>query len=554
MRVFYIVILLLISCYVSAQCDRQYMLNVDTKMQFKVKNKVPSTYHFFAVISIKKIKKDGNKQWWGIKADNATLSNKSEKFADLDYEQPFAFALDEQGSLVELWFNSTLSQKQTAKLASLAYYFQGLHSSSGESEGTEIDSFGEHIVRYSLHGNLLSKQKIAYGNNIDTGFESVEIQQSTMNYHLDSCLIETMQGNESYRLFPKLKGVIVETSLSVELIPTIIKSDSALFALGDDFTLWAPPQVLRLTKPQLAQLTQQLRTHTSQFDPDLTSGYELAQQLANYDMALDALLQEFVSDVFTAKQNKRLLYALGILDTPSSQMLLINLLASNLVDDDTRFRALRALTIGDSSLEQFALDTLSDIIDNGISSEDKFLQGSLLPSLGTMIGNREPNEVSITLRDRLVDNLAQQSNAIDKSRAILALGNTQDTEVIDTLSSYGQDSLALIRGNTAVALGQFSGNEQVYSTLSNMLSNEVGGQTNVQVSIMNSLGKFEVSERDANVVYQYAHKSNNANVRKSAIKLLIKQPESNSKKEMLKSLIKTERNLSNLQEIVNSVH
>lgn len=274
--------------------------------------------------------------------------------------------------------------------------------------------------------------------------------------------------------------------------------------------------------------------------------------MKEFDVVLDSLHAILAENQLNDKQQMRLLNALGQLDSANAQRFLVNVLNKPYASPNTQFRALRALSFGQSALSNEAYLEIQTLIANGVDSNDASMTASFFMTLGIMLNNREVNSIADSLNTDLKNRLSSSSKISDISGLVSALGNSRRDDNIDLVVEYAEHQDAQVQKSSARALGMMQ-KPKAHQHLSKMLNNKY--QENVTEAVISAIGQYEISEHEMNTVYDFASSSSNDKIRYAAISALANQNKNQELiKKQLKTLLPNETSKRNFKAIINTLH
>lgn len=544
------------SCMISkviCACEQQYHYSAIVQSHSVVKGAVfKQLSRFNSYITIKSMTLGNQTNWWGLKADKIDFKIDKQKVSDADYLPSFSFHLNELGLIDKFWFPKNVTKTQKNKLKPLAYLFQYRRSNKSSYISLETEQDGTYKYQYNVDGGKITRKKISVNLSGKDSVTDITIQDAADVITQGGCFLENSVGYEKIKVtseFPQLNNYFnVHFELSTE--PNL--TDSPLLHLPENLNEWPVYHRPVLTHEEKTHQKRLLLTYVSHFDPRNESVFKLADELSQYPDELSALMTVLSDNQLSDAQNKRLIHALGVLDSPESQELLAQMITSTDLDSDSRFRALQAIAIGDSDISPSIVPAIENMLRSGLITDDRILKNSLLPTLGVMVGNRPETSAKTELLDVLSQELSSAQSDDRKLQLILALGNTGDTNYLQDITAYQDNNSSEIRRSVANALGHMS-SEDAYLALDNMLGNESIQSTSVCQQIIKSLSDYSLKNDTMNRVSDIAERSENPELRESAVDLISRQTKE-KRISVLKKLLKSEHNRHVFQAIINGIH
>ena len=272
--------------------------------------------------------------------------------------------------------------------------------------------------------------------------------------------------------------------------------------------------------------------------------------LKKYDAVLGTLRDVFVTQLLSDNAQMRLFNALGQLDTEASQLLLSNLLVDTEKLPVTQFRALRALTQGETALPQQATDTLLLLLNDGFLSLDSEVQSSFYMTLGILLNNRADSPAAKQLAQAITEQITLGENEAKTADLITALGNSRDEQHVALIEEHLTDASPRIEKASIRALGMMQ-SEEAYSNLEKHFSKHLGRNTKALVT---ALGNYQMQPKTSDSVLNIAVNDDDDNVRYAAINALAKQENQKGIKQTLRMALKTEQSKRNFKAIIKLLY
>lgn len=542
---------LLIALLLSFPCVAGVVMQFDLKVVTKTKQELlknTTEVSLASVITLKLLKADQEGKWWGIKADNLRLN---ETYSDESYELPFAFRLDNKGMINHFWFPDDLSDAHIQKLKGLAYYFQW-QDPVQDQDLTEQDNTGIYDAKYmTSESRLIIKDKLSYQPAKDYQIKIIqshhEILKAT-NFFEYSAGIEKLLFEHDITMMNLISKQKYEIKVRDSILP------STILDLPSDLSLWHIDNKKDTTNNNDIELQQSMLIMILA-NQDLTHipSSELALQLSKYSEGLDAIQLMITNDQIDESSYLKLFNALGQIDNKSSQLLLSTLIINKEIADDVKFLSMRALTKGQSALTLNTSNNILILLEEGVDSDDIVLRSSIIHGIGTILGQRLSNQLSLDIKDALVAKMRSENSDIELSTLISSIGNTKDPEYIVDLQEYKDSASSQVRSSLAETLGRIESDES-HIILTEMLTSEFNGSSIVQSSILKSLKNYPIDDKTIKLTLSYIDKSANEGVRFDAIDLISKKKISKKNKNILNSLMTKETNKKNFTAIANLLH
>lgn len=544
-------------------CQHSYQFKINTKTKFDFHTSVITRHKFAGNLSLRMLSPSSNPlkpgTWWGIQLSSMSqkVNGESAPVESL-YTVPFAVLREPAGKLTEFHFPEDWSKEQKDRLKGFAYYLQ---FSSAPIERTEHDTIGDYSARYSIQGDSVQKIKLSYLNSArvshqknehpsqanapdEQAFETIKIITSDQQVTKSSCWVESMRGEETLQFEGMGDAYRMETSQNYHILSRQQTVSVALWDLPLDHRQWyVKAEDKPLTEKELEALRAELIATLDSLDILKLRGSELGEFLKKYDQALDVILALMISQTFSDAELKRLFNALGQMDTVSSNTVLLNAISESALDEENRFRAMRAITQGTSALAPELGDQMLSLLLNQDFKGSPSLRGAAVMALGAVVQRRESNEVSDSLLMAIENQMTPEVNPNERAALAASLGNTGSERVLDTLSRFTKDKHDRVRANVATSLGQIAHQDSKHLLYDMLVSEE---DNKPKQAAVHALRNFVLSPAEIDGVSRVARESKSERTRSYAIKTLSTQTNHPGQvKSALKSLMKTEPNKRN---------
>ncbi|TLX47007.1 hypothetical protein C1E24_10950 [Pseudoalteromonas phenolica] len=536
----------------SAFCQPQFDFNIKSFTSFnytKLNSPAQQTdIEIQGKLSVISVKKEDEKNWWAVKADQVKTVQGQLSMPLPNYERPFAFKLNEQGLITEFYFADTLDTQSQDQLKGLAYYLQ--YQKNLSKITNETDTLGEYRVNYKQKENALSFAKVNYEHKNKqalNAFSHIEVEKSEQQITPSECFLDSRDGIEKLNLVGADLTFTSEQSFSVKKLKHPF--ETALFSMSDDLSLWQSTHV-ELTQAEKDKLKKELLAFVTEQDITQIDAHTLALLLKKYDAVIGELRGVILTDQVSDNAQMRLFNALGQLDTPSSQLLLSGLLVGTEKQPQTQFRALRALTQGHQPLSQQATDTLLSLLNDGFLSVDQEVSSSFYMTLGILLNNRIGSATAQQLSQAIVEHITLSESESKTADLITALGNSRDDQHVELIEDYLTDSSPRVEKASIRALGMMQ-SDSAYQNLEKHFNTHSGRNTK---ALLSALGNYDMKPKTSDSVLNLAVNDNDDSVRYAAINALAKQPNNEGIKETLRQALRSEKSKRNFKAIVKLLH
>lgn len=545
-------VLALASAPAYSLCQTQFSFDIQTYTSFdysKLNSAAQTTeVDLKGVLSIQPAVKGEEKNWWAIKADQVKIAQGTTQVPAPSYQSAFAFKLNEYGLISDFYFTDKLDEQTQEKLKGLAYYLQ--YQTSLSDIKPEQDTLGTYRASYTQQENKFSFTKTRYDLSQDVAlnsFNQVKILHSKHTIEPTNCFMSQREGSEELDLIGQDLTFHSKQRYFITQLKEPVKTD--LFAMHTDLNEWQA-QAVELTKEEKERLAAELKALLTQQDITKIDAYTLSLLLKKYDAVIGTLRDVFVSQLLSDNAQMRLFNALGQLDTDASQLLLSNLLVDTEKLPVTQFRALRALTQGETALTQQATDTLLNLLNNGFLSLDSEVQSSFYMTLGILLNNRADSPAAQQLAEAITEQITLGENEAKTADLITALGNSRDKQHVALIDEHLNDSSPRIEKASIRALGMMQ-SEDAYSNLEKHFNRHSGRNTKALVS---ALGNYQMQPKTSDSVLNIAVNNSDDSTRYAAINALAKQQNNQGIKQTLRQALKTEKSKRNFRAIVKLLH
>ncbi|TMN87558.1 hypothetical protein CWB72_14855 [Pseudoalteromonas phenolica] len=545
-------VLALASAQAYAQCQTQFNFDIKTYTSFdysKLNSAAQTTQvDLQGVLSVKPAVKGEDKNWWAVKADQVKIVQGITQVPAPSYQTAFAFKLNEHGLISDFHFTDRLDDQTQQKLKGLAYYLQ--YQTRLADIKPEQDTLGTYKADYKLTDSKISFTKTRYELDKDVAlnsFNQVDILHSEHTVEPSSCFMTLREGSEELDLVGQDLTFHSKQRYLITQLKTPVATD--LFNMHVDLEQWQT-QAIELTEDEKARLAAELKAFLTQQDITQIDAYTLSLLLKKYDAVLGTLRDVFVTQLLSDNAQMRLFNALGQLDTEASQLLLSNLLVDTEKLPVTQFRALRALTQGETALTQQATDTLLLLLNDGFLSLDSEVQSSFYMTLGILLNNRADSPAAQQLAQAITEQITLGENEAKTADLITALGNSRDEQHVALIEEHLTDVSPRIEKASIRALGMMQ-SEEAYSNLEKHFSKHSGRNTKALVT---ALGNYQMQPKTSDSVLNIAVNDDDDNVRYAAINALAKQENQKGIKQTLRMALKTEKSKRNFKAIIKLLH
>ncbi|MCF6438824.1 HEAT repeat domain-containing protein [Pseudoalteromonas luteoviolacea] len=545
---------LAVSNTAEASCSAQYNFVIDTHTTFnydQVSQQGQQTHiKLNGLLTIKAAKHNDEDGWWAIKADKVTAGQGQFASELASYTVPFAFKLAKNGLVTDFWFPTKLDTQTQDQLKGLAYYFQFQRSNPALIK-KEQDTLGRYTVSYQFKDDVihLNKHTYALHDKTQAALQTVNVASSGHQITPNACFFETRKGQETLLFSGQSQSLNLKTKQQYQLRPTSSAYPSALFSLPTNLDSW-PSTEKTLSEDELAQLKKSLQSLVSKENLTDISAYDLAKQLSQFDAVIGSLETVFLQQTLSDEAQMRLFNALGQLDSANSQLLLGHILVNAEKDPLMQFRALRALSQGQSALSPELSTLLTEQIESGFNSLDSEVTSSFYMTIGAMLNSRTANAQSAQLHNVLSEQLSLVTETNIKSALITSLGNSRDGQHFEQIDSYVEDSNKSVQRASIRALGMMQ-TEQAYTSLEKQLAKP---QHQNQVALLKALSNYQLESAASDAVLAIAVNNPTAESRYAAIQALATQEHKDGIEATLRTALKKETSKRNFKAIVELLH
>lgn len=556
------------------ECQHSYQLKIKTRTEFEFQGNAVTRHNLEGKLSIRKLKpstvptKPG--QWWGLQlTEGFQKANGQQAPLDPIYAIPFALLKDPKGRIQDFYFPGDWDKDQTDQLKGLAYYLQfSLESATRE----EQDTIGRFTTDYDVtpakttnnssnqHKEII-KTKKAYldfsnvsntkrtspsnSNRSNNGaFNEVNITDSEQRITTSECWFKSSRGKESLEITGFNNSYVMETHQSFKILALPNQVPAELWLLPANHQLWQiKKETKELSDEELKAIEEELTQVLKSTDILTMNGRQLASFLEQFDPAINTILDLIQDKQFSDSELKRLFNALGHLDTPNSNQLLMTAISEADLNEENRFRAMRAITQGTTPITLALKEQMIDLLQTQNFIGSDALRGSAIMSLGAVIQRREHNEHSDDVLYAIQGQMTTDTSPNERAAIAASLGNTGDERVLKTLAQFATDEHDRVRANVATSFGQIA-HPEAKQILSDMLKREADNKP--KQAAVNALRNFKLNSSEITSVEQVAKSSKSERTRRYAIQTLGAQTEHSEQiKSAMKRVMKTETSKRN---------
>lgn len=523
-------------------CETQYVFTSKERIKGEALIK-DATVNFTSIISIKEATLNGDNGWWAIKLDG--LKGGTDLSA---LSTPFAFKLNKDGLIVDYWFPVLLTRLEEGALMRFATYFQYIHPKGGEViTESEVNERFSYQYTYDEESRTIGKSRLyAIQPTYKEPEQSYEVLDSYLEISPSDCFFEYQKGDEQIKVRSKMAALNYTTHHTFTLFEKKEALNSELFLLPEELSSWS---IMNKKALPPAKEPDEIKKELNILKEAKVDIHLLAEELIALEGSYETIYGMIKSEAFNPNESMNILAAFGIVDNTQSQKILLSVIDDPELGNDARFQAIQSLKFGNSRLSEQTAQTLVTLIENGTQTDSDLVQGSLLPSIGIMIGKRPEGESKEQVMSAIEGRLATAQSAWDLGQLLVAAGNTSDSRFEPTAISYTKSSSSYLRTHSAYALGKIQ-SESGYEALSSMLTKE--DNTKVQREVIRSISNYNLKDKEVNTLTNIAISSTNPNTRLEVIKVISKQP-TDVRKPHLQQLLRNERDNGNLKAIIASM-
>ena len=544
-----------------ALCERTFAVTIDTQSTFALTQQ-NDTMQQSVRLSIRPLPNtplpDGQTgQWLGIQVEPIASSGTAASAMEPSIP-PFGMLFDPYGVIVDQMFLPGLSDAQRQQAMGYAYWLQvPQHTTS-----TQTPTIPAKGIRYQDNNGQFEPQfimseptQLAYRN---TGYLSVDpqlgqdivVEEAQASYQLDACgFADFTQHTWLTYTHPASAQLSLRAQQHVQgkVIPA--DPDTLLWQLPDNLRLWRTAPSTPLSETQRNALTQQLEKWLNTTDWLNQPPGELSEALRAFDAVLDYIPELLLHQGWSDAQQMRIIHALGLLDTPRAQSSLVSMLTQDAHTETNQFRALRALTQGETALSEEAVLALMAHTDVALQRQSE-MDNALLLHIGILYDVRPKTALSAKLLNGLHEALHAAPDHKTQATLIAAVGNTAHPDSVKILARFQHATDPAIVDNLAFSLGQIQG-EQSLQVLTHLLTRE---EVLHKASVIGALHAFDLDVGAMQTITTLAEHNTDHQTRRAAIKTLGAQTHRKTEAAaMLRHLLQNEPNKANFKRAAKAI-
>lgn len=544
-----------------ALCERTFAVTVDTQTTFALTQRTEAIQQSVR-LSVRPLPNtpvpDGQAgHWLGVQVEKLTSTGQVASVKEPAIP-PFGIFFDPYGVIVDQMFLPGLSDTQRRQAMGYAYWLQLPQDTSS----THMASILTKSVIYQDNNGQFEPQFITteptqftYRN---TGYLSVnpqlgqdiEIEEAQSSYHLDACWFDgfTQHAWLTYT-HPASDALSLTAQQHVQGKLIAAAPNTLLWQLPDNIKLWRTAPPAPLSDAQRTALQTRLEDWLKTKDWLNQSPGELSEALRVFDAVLEHIPELLLQQGWTDAHQMRLIHSIGLLDTPQAQSSLVHILRHEAHTETNQFRALRALTQGQSALTEEVVTALIEQADVALQRQSD-IDHSLLLHIGILYDVRPQTTLSAKLLNGLHQALQSASNVNTQATLIAAVGNTAHPNSVKVLARFKQATDPKIVDNLAFSLGQIQ-NEPALQVLTHLLTRE---EVLNKASVIGALHAFDLDVDAMQTITALAKHQGDHQTRRAAIHTLSRQthrkPEAAA---MLRHLLQNESNKANFKRAAKAI-
>lgn len=537
------------SFYSSANCQTAFKIDIQSETAFALantsKNQI-SKLHLQGDLALSPVTLDGKAGWWGVFAENMVAIVGSSSTPVNQYSVPFAFKPGQNGNIEQFWFSAPLDDQQQDMLKGLAYYFQGPSNVTLALAINETDSLGKYTITYKPHADKVLAIKSNYVNLNDKNIDQVEVINGAIQYRPSQCWFEEKIGSEELVIHSNNRTMTLFSKQHYTLKEQPIDK-LKLFGLSSELNDWLSP-ALSLNGADIARLSAELNALLA-LDLSKISAHELTLKLKALDPVLGQLVSFFGSPTLSDAAQTRLMLALGKVDSPNSQNVLVDLLSTYPQRPDIQFRSLRALTVASSALDDLVLQKLTALVLTGITTSEAELQSNFYLTIGILAKTRDHGANMASIHNALEEVLHTTLDQTKQQAVLGAMGNTASMQHFESIQGFAITNN--INQSTALrALGRL-GQPEAKAALSSLLNRPIAEHS--ERALLNALGQYQLEQPVQDKVLHYLQ-SPSTTLKQAAITVLGQQKSlTPATKALLRQQIPLETDKKTVQLLINAI-
>ncbi|MDN3682954.1 HEAT repeat domain-containing protein [Vibrio tapetis subsp. quintayensis] len=495
---------------VTAKYKVNYLFKIETKTRFNedenndanlvIEGNIALTPVFYSDYN------EEGKIWWGGEIYNLTSSH-NDAFLNSykSIQTPFAFALNQEGKVVDFFFPDWLNIETQSLLKNFTYYFQYIPILDDVVIRIENDSNGGVYVKYipkALGEGITQvvKKKLAYVQNKHEPPVQQEINHSEFSYgnNPEHVWFDKMEGTET--LITRSQGIRFDMIQHVSFKSVSHEQDLSLYQLSDILNQWniVEPRSLELSAKQRKSLAESLVRDISKLDIVNMTRRQRSNWLSQYNSVLSELNNLIIGGELSGDIKLKLFSTLSELDTKNSNKVLIDIFTQDQYSIEDREQAMIQVSFGRTNLGRASYQQLQAFLVETNVSDHRGIYSTGMFAIGNILRTREGSEQSEELYQNLSQTFLRAVTHVEQAILITALGNTARQDVAELLTvEFTQSDDRSVRQNTAYALGK-CGSDLAHVSLIDMVKNEADATVNGE--LFNSLTEFELTAEEIDLV------------------------------------------------------
>lgn len=495
---------------VTAKYDVNYLFKIETKTRVNEGENNGANLVVQGNISLRPVfHSDYNEEgqiWWGGEIHNLTSShNDAFVMSYQNIQTPFAFALSQEGKVIDFFFPDWLNIETQSLLKNFTYYFQYIPKIDDVVIRTENDSNGGVYVKYIPKAlgegtTQVLKKKLAYVQHKHESPVQQEITHSEFSYrnNPEHVWFDKMEGTET--LTTQSQGIRFDMIQHVSFKSVAHEQDLSLYQLADTLNQWdiVEPRRLELSTKQRKLLAESLVRDISKLDIANMTRSQRANWLFQYNSVLSELNNLIIGGELSGDFKLKLFSTLSELDTKNSNKLLIDIFTQDQYSIEDREQAMIQVSFGRTNLGRDSYQQLQAFLVETNVSDHRGIYSTGMFAIGNILRTREGSEQSEELYQNLSQTFLRAVTHDEQAILITALGNTAREDVAELLTvEFTQSDDRSVRQNTAYALGK-CGSDLAHLSLIDMVKNEADATVNGE--LFNSLTQFELTAEEIDLV------------------------------------------------------
>lgn len=562
--------------YVWEGSSRSYDYTLSVQSDFNLNgNPIQNTIVITARINFNVFDIQNNIVKAGYSVSNISVLNdgkQDDRLADI-YSLPMIVSIGESGKFLDFVFPKNATPVQQNTLLGFYAYLEAVVENSDQYVVSQEDGVGEYVADYTYGEALIHRSKSRYSqlkivnNALHIAEPVVDASEFSFVPDPNGIWLKTLSGSESIRFMTDTGDVPVALNVEASLTPALSDQsvsffDRLTYTEAVDKLDWGLNSRERAVQPvvqndvvgdKLEKLSL-LPTIKSMSDiPTVNDMIKMKRFLEGNAEGIQRIPDIIYNEDLSVMQKQLLLSVLGMIANDDAQRSLLTITSESKFHINDRLGAVMSVATLSrpliTDLESWLFEGLGSLEQNSnildVSSSAVLAIGSIAEELK----EHYPVE-STALSEELSAALATADN-YQKKYILLSLGNTHDSEHVETITAYLGDPDATLRLAAAESLAYMDG-KAAEDKLAEAYASET--ESGVKLAVLKSLRNREkLDQHTVAAVIAEAENELQSNVRKEIVGVIadhiIDQP---ALKVTLEKMLKNEQSKDNIKEILKA--